>query len=130
MVPRAACAHWGCCCSLAVSSCVWELPGKRTTPNPALVLAHCSSGLFVSSSTLGECSAVTCNRDSSCSSPGQLDGCLRMDYYYYHYYYCYFNEQQVQGTWRMLVSDFTQITLKVAATFEYELGLFCFQEAE
>lgn len=30
----------------------------------------------------------------------------------------------------LLVSDFTQITLKVPATFEYELGLFCFQEAE
>lgn len=28
------------------------------------------------------------------------------------------------------VSDFTQILLKVAATFEYELGLLCFQKAE
>lgn len=27
-------------------------------------------------------------------------------------------------------SDFTQVTLKVAATFEYELGLLCFQKAE
>lgn len=27
-------------------------------------------------------------------------------------------------------SDFTQITLKVAVTFECELGLFCFQKAE
>lgn len=52
-----------------------------------------------------------------------------MDYYYY-YYCCHFNEKQIQGTLRMLVSDFTQTALKVAATFEYELGLFCFQEAE
>lgn len=46
------------------------------------------------------------------------------------FFCCFVFTKRIQGVWRTSASDCTRIALKKAATFEYELSLFCFQEAE